>query len=173
MGVEDHRQAAEGVGRLVAAMLTVSDSRTEETDESGRAAMELLRQAGHEIGHYAILRNEPLQVRAEVARLVAEGRTDFLITSGGTGISPRDRTIEALRPLFDRELEGFGELFRLLSFQEVGTAALLSRATAGTVGRSLVFCLPGSRAAVRLAVERLILPEIRHLIAQLRKTPPT
>lgn len=169
MGVEDHKAAARDVGTLVAAMLTVSDTRTADTDESGRIAMELIRQAGHEVGHYAVLRNEPLEVRAAVLRLVADGRVDFIVTSGGTGVSPRDQTIEALRPLFQKELEGFGELFRLLSFQEVGTAALLSRATAGTLGRALVFCLPGSKAAVRLAVEKLILPEIRHLIAQQRK----
>lgn len=169
MGVDDHKAAAAQVDGLAAAVLTVSDSRTEASDESGALMRDLITAAGHRVAHYAVLRNEPEQVRALVARLAAEGTADFIITTGGTGISPRDLSIEAVRPLFGKELEGFGDLFRLLSFHEVGSAALLSRATAGSVGRSVVFCLPGSRAAVRLALEKLILPEVKHLIAQLRK----
>lgn len=170
MGVTDHKETANRqVQTLRAAVLTVSDTRTEADDESGALIRELVTAAGHEVTYHRILRNEMQQVRAEVARIMAEDIADFAITTGGTGISPRDLSIEAVRPLFQKELEGFGDLFRFLSFQEVGSAALLSRATAGSVGRGLVFCLPGSKAAVRLAVERLILPEIRHLISQLRK----
>lgn len=170
MGAEDHKAAASRqVAALAGAVLTVSDTRTEADDASGALIRELLAEAGHRVAHYAILKNDPLAVRAEVARLCAGGGVDFVITTGGTGISPRDLTIEAVRPLFQRELEGFGDLFRYLSYGQVGSAALLSRATAGTVGQALVFCLPGSQAAVRLALEQLILPELRHLIAQLRK----
>src|SRR5690606_36268455 len=96
-------------------------------------------------------------------------RVDFIVVSGGTGMTPRDVTIEACRPLFSKELEGFGELFRMLSYQEIGSAAVMSRAAAGAMGRTMVFCLPGSKAAVRLATERLILPEIRHLISHIRR----
>lgn len=170
MGVEDHKAtAARQVSGLAGAVITVSDTRTEATDESGALMKELITAAGHRVAYYGIVKNEPEQLRELVARLAAAGTADFLITTGGTGISPRDLSIEAVKPLFGKEIEGFGDLFRFLSYQEVGSAALLSRATAGTVGRSVVFCLPGSKAAVRLALEKLILPEVRHLIAQLRK----
>ena len=167
MGVQDHKEAASGLTGLRAAVLTVSDSRTEATDESGKLLIEWIESQGHSIGAYRILKNEPEAVRATVAELALE--VDFLITTGGTGMSPRDLSIEACRPLFTKELEGFGDVFRLLSFQEVGSAAILSRATAGSVGRAMLFCLPGSTAAVRLAAEKLILPEIKHLLSQVRK----
>lgn len=167
MGVEDHREAAAGLGAFRAAILTVSDTRTEATDESGRLMRDLIEAAGHSVAAYRILRNEPDTVRAAVAELAAD--VDFMITTGGTGMSPRDLSIEACRPLFRKELEGFGDIFRLLSYQEIGSAAILSRATGGAVGQAAVFCLPGSKAAVRLALERLILPEIRHLLSQIRK----
>lgn len=167
MGVQDHKEAASGISGLRAAVLTVSDTRTEETDESGKLMIELIEAQGHAIGAYRILKNEPEAVRAAVRELADQ--VDFLITTGGTGMSPRDLSIEACRPLFTKELEGFGDVFRLLSFQEVGSAAILSRATAGSVGRAMLFCLPGSKAAVRLACEKLILPEIKHLLSQVRK----
>jgi len=168
MGVTDHKEAAAALGSLKAAVVTVSDTRTEATDASGRALRELIQAAGHEVVAYRLVKDDLETIRATVAELVPQ--VDFLITTGGTGMSPRDVTIEACRPLFTKELEGFGDLFRLLSFQEVGSAAMLSRAAAGSMGRSMVFCLPGSEAAVRLAAERLILPEIRHLISQIRRT---
>lgn len=167
VGVQDHKEAAAALSAFAAAVLTISDSRTEATDESGKLLQELIRVAGHTIGAYRLVKNEPETVRATVAELA--GQVDFIITTGGTGMSPRDLSIEACRPLFTKELEGFGDVFRLLSFQEIGSAAILSRATGGSVGRALVFCLPGSKAACRLAAERLILPEIKHLIAQVRK----
>jgi molybdenum cofactor biosynthesis protein B len=167
MGVQDHKEAAASLGGLRAAVLTVSDSRTEATDESGKLMRALIEQAGHPPVVYRILRNDPDAVRATVTELIDQ--VDFLITTGGTGMSPRDLTIEACRPLFTKELEGFGDVFRMLSYTEIGSAAILSRATAGSIGPAMLFCLPGSQAAVRLAVERLILPEIKHLIAQVRK----
>lgn len=167
MGVVDHKEAAAHLGNLSAAVLTVSDSRTEATDESGRLLQELILGAGHRIGAYRLVKNEPEVVRQTVTELATQ--VDFIITTGGTGMSPRDLSIEACRPLFTKELEGFGDLFRLLSYEEIGTAAMLSRATGGSVGQALLFCLPGSKAACRLATERLILPEIKHLIAQVRK----
>lgn len=167
MGVQDHKEAAAQLGSFRGAVLTVSDSRTEATDESGKILQELIVAAGHQVGAYRLIKNEMDVVRATVRALAAE--VDFIITTGGTGMSPRDLSIEACRPLFTKELEGFGDVFRLISFQEVGSAAILSRATGGSVGQALVFCLPGSKAAVRLAAERLILPEIKHLLSQVRK----
>ncbi|HEY3367901.1 MAG TPA: molybdenum cofactor biosynthesis protein B [Symbiobacteriaceae bacterium] len=167
MGVQDHKEAAAGLENLSGAVLTISDSRTEATDESGKLLQELILAAGFQVGAYRLVKNEPEAVQALVSELA--GQVDFMITTGGTGMSPRDLTIETLRPLFTKELEGFGDVFRLLSFQEIGSAAILSRATGGSVGRSLVFCLPGSKAACRLATEKLILPEVKHLIAQVRK----
>lgn len=168
--VQEHQADGARLGPLRAAVFTLSDTRSAADDLSGQTIRELLAAAGHEVAHYAIMKDDPGPLRAAVRDLLADGAVDFLVTSGGTGISPRDQTIEALRPLFDKELEGFGDLFRYLSYQDVGTAALLSRATAGTAGRCLIFCLPGSRGAVRLAMEQLILPEIRHLLSQLRKS---
>lgn len=167
MGVQDHKEAASGLGAFSGAVLTVSDSRTEATDESGKILMELIEAAGHAVGAYRLVKNDPEVVRETVRELA--GSVDFIITTGGTGMSPRDLTIESCRPLFTKELEGFGDVFRLISFQEIGSAAILSRATGGSVGRAMVFCLPGSKAAVRLAAEKLILPEIKHLISQVRK----
>lgn len=167
MGVQDHKEAAAHLGSFRGAVLTVSDSRTEATDESGQILKELIVAAGHSVGAYRLIKNEKEFVTATVRELAAE--VDFIITTGGTGMSPRDLTIEACRPLFTKELEGFGDVFRLISFQEIGSAAILSRATGGSVGQALVFCLPGSKAAVRLATERLILPEIKHLLSQVRK----
>jgi molybdenum cofactor biosynthesis protein B len=167
MGAQDHKEAAAALGSFSAAVLTVSDSRTEATDESGRILQELIQGAGHRVGAYRLIRNELSTVRDAVLEL--SGQVDFIITTGGTGMSPRDLSIEACRPLFTKELEGFGDVFRMVSFQEIGSAAILSRATGGVVGRAVVFNLPGSKAAVRLAAEQLILPEIKHLLSQVRK----
>jgi molybdenum cofactor biosynthesis protein B len=155
---------------VTAFVLTVSDSRTLETDTSGQAIAALLAAAGHTVTGRAVVRDEP----AEVTRAIRDGlaRPDLrvIITTGGTGISSRDRTYEAVTTLFDKRLDGFGELFRSLSFEDIGPAAMLSRATAGTIGRNVVFVLPGSEHAVRLAMERLILPELGHLVGQLDRT---
>ena len=166
MGAHDHKSHAERE-RLVArcAVITVSDSKTAETDSSGRAAEELLRGAGHDV-----LRS--LVPNAGVAGAVeaALREHDLVLTIGGTGPSRRDRSVEAVRPLLEKELPGFGELFRALSAKEIGTAAVLSRALLGTTSHGKVACcLPGSESAVRLALKDILLPELRHLLWELRR----
>lgn len=147
-------------------VLTVSDTRTPETDTSGRAIRDLLTAAGHTVAGHAIVRDEPEEVTAQVTRAVADAGVDVILTTGGTGLTSRDGTFEAIDRLLEKRLDGFGELFRMLSFAEIGAAAMLSRATAGTVSRTAVFVLPGSENAVRLAITRLILPEIGHVVQQ-------
>lgn len=145
--------------------LTVSDTRTEETDEGGRTIRELCAAAGHEVAGHALLRDEPDKVAACIRKIAAEGSADVLISTGGTGVSRRDTTYEAVSGLLSKRLDGFGELFRMLSYQDIGSAAMLSRAVAGLVEGSglVVFALPGSPSAVRLGLEKLILPELGHL----------
>jgi len=151
-------------------VLTVSDTRTAETDSSGRAIREFLERAGHQVTGFAIVRDEPTLVTASVKQWLTDAATRVIITTGGTGITTRDGTFEAVDALFEKRLDGFGELFRMLSFDEVGSAAMMSRATAGTVGAKAIFVLPGSEHAVRLAMSRLIVPELGHVAQQLQKT---
>jgi molybdenum cofactor biosynthesis protein B len=150
-------------------VLTVSDSRTADTDTGGRTIRELLEGAGHTVAGHAIVRDEPTQVTAIVRQELQAGRARVIVTTGGTGITSRDGTFEAIDGLLEKRLDGFGELFRMLSFQEIGSAAMMSRATAGTAGRVAIFVLPGSPDAVRLAMTRLILPELGHVIQQLNR----
>jgi molybdenum cofactor biosynthesis protein B len=150
-------------------VLTVSDTRTAETDTSGRAIRQLLEANGHALTGTSVVRDEPSAVTSIIETQLRDPRTRIIITTGGTGISARDSTFEAVSGLFEKRLDGFGELFRMLSFEDIGAAAMLSRATAGTVGRTAVFVLPGSEAAVRLALTRLILPELGHIAQQLEK----
>lgn len=163
----EHR--AKAPASVACCVLTVSDSRTPDTDTSGRAIRQLLEESGHLVTDHAIVKDEPEQVAAYVRAQLADARTQIIITTGGTGITSRDGTFETIDGLLDRRLEGFGELFRMLSFQQIGAAAMLSRATAGTVARKAIFVLPGSEHAVRLAMTRLILPELGHVVQQLRK----
>ncbi len=150
-------------------VLTISDTRTDATDTSGAAIVSMLTAAGHTIAGRRIVKDDPAAIRGTVSDAVASGDHDAVITTGGTGISMRDGTYEALSSLFDRRLDGFGELFRALSYQEIGSAAMLSRATAGIAGRCAIFVLPGSENAVRLAMEKLILPEIGHVVREVRR----
>ena len=150
-------------------VLTVSDTRTAETDTSGRAIRELLEAAGHDVIASALVPDDPAQVTTIVTRQLTDPTTRVIITTGGTGITSRDGTFEAVDRLFDKRLTGFGELFRMLSFDEIGSAAMMSRAAAGTVGTRAIFVLPGSESAVRLAMTRLIVPELGHIAQQLRK----
>jgi molybdenum cofactor biosynthesis protein B len=150
-------------------VLTVSDTRTEANDTGGQAIRELLEGAGHSVSGHAIVKDEPSQVTAIVRTQLADPATQVIISTGGTGISARDTTYEAVTGLLEKRLDGFGELFRMISFHQIGSAAMMSRATAGTVGRKAIFVLPGSPAAVRLAMEKLIVPELGHVVQQLSK----
>ena len=152
------------------AVLTVSDSRTEATDESGPLIRSLLEKAGHVVLRHALLKNDEAKVRAHVAAWLARGDLQAVLITGGTGLGTKDRTIEAVRPLFEKEFLGFGELFRLLSYQEqIGTTAILSRAAAGSANGAVIVSMPGSRAAVDLAMTRILIPELPHLLRELSR----
>ena len=160
-----HRKEAPSSVRCF--VLTISDTRTTADDTSGNAIATALEGAGHVVTGRQIVKDDPAAVREAVQ---AAADVDAVITTGGTGIAARDGTYEALAGLFDKTIDGFGELFRVLSYEQVGSAAMMSRACAGTVGRIAVFALPGSEQAVRLALEKLILPEIGHVVGELRRT---
>ena len=165
--VDQHR--SEGPPIVRCAVITVSDTRTLETDVGGRTIVELLSAAGHEIADRQITRDEP----AEIGRLLAElsGRADIdaVLLTGGTGIGSRDQTYETVSGLLSKPLPGYGELFRMLSYEQVGAAAMLSRAIGGLMGRKVLLTMPGSVAAVQLAMEKLILPELSHLVREARR----
>jgi molybdopterin adenylyltransferase len=164
---EEHKQRAPHSIRCF--VLTVSDTRTEETDTSGRSIAGLLEAAGHQVVGRIVVKDDPVAVRANVERQLASGDVDVIISTGGTGIAARDTTFEAIDSLLEKRLPGFGELFRMLSYEQIGSAAMMSRATAGISARHIVVALPGSEAAVRLAMEKLLLPELGHLVQQARK----
>ena len=162
MASHHHARAA---GEIGCAILTVSDTRTEDTDASGSLIRALLADAGYAIRSYAIVPDEPVAIRAAVTDVVERRDVQALIVTGGTGITSRDVTVESLSSLWTRELPGFGETFRALGFAEIGPTALLSRATAGVMAATFVALLPGSTAACRLAMERLIIPVLGHAVA--------
>ena len=151
---------------IACGILTVSDTRTEVDDTSGQRIRALLEAAGHRVAYYRIVKDEPAQITALVHG--APDAVDVLICNGGTGVARRDTTYEAITRLLDKEISGFGELFRMLSWEQVGAAAMLSRATAGIAGRRVVFSLPGSTKAVELAMTQLILPQLGHLVGLVR-----
>lgn len=153
------------------AVITVSDTRSEETDRSGQIIKQLLLDAGQAVGAYAIVKDEPVQIQAEMGVLCQRSDLDALIFNGGTGIASRDTTYDAIANLLEKTLPGFGELFRFLSYQEIGSRAIASRAVAGVYQSKLVFSLPGSTNAVKLAMQQLILPELVHLVSQIRSAP--
>jgi molybdenum cofactor biosynthesis protein B len=163
----DHRAHAPASVRCF--VLTISDTRTASTDTGGNAVAELLTAAGHTVAGRRIVKDEPTEVAALVKLQAASDHVDAIITTGGTGITRRDSTFEAIDGLLDKRLPGFGELFRMLSFQEVGAAAMLSRACAGTCRGKIVVALPGSENAVRLALTRLLIPELTHLVSETRR----
>ena len=164
---EVHEQhQARGVRQASVAVITASDSRTLETDDSGKIIQTLVTEAGHQVVRYLIVKDELVSIRRAVKE--AWEVADVVLLNGGTGVGPRDVSVEAVRPLLDKSLEGFGELFRAMSFQEIGSAAMMSRALAGVRGEKIVFVLPGSPAACSLALTRLILPELGHLLAMVR-----
>ena len=164
---QEHREEAPGSVRV--AVLTMSDTRGEDDDRSGQVIRTNLGWRGHEVAAYAIVPDDPDRIREHLTAWLADDTVDAIITNGGTGISARDSTYEVVASLLDKRLDGFGELFRMLSWQEIGAAAMLSRAVAGSVGAKAIFSLPGSSNAVRLAMEKLIGPELGHAIHELRK----
>ena len=151
------------------AVITVSDTRSPETDKSGRRIEQLLVAARHTVGFYAIVKDEPEQIRSQIESFSQRADLDVAIFNGGTGIAPRDTTYDAIASLLEKTLPGFGELFRFLNYQDIGSRAMASRAIAGVYQGKLIFSLPGSTNAVQLAMEKLILPELTHLVRQLQK----
>jgi molybdenum cofactor biosynthesis protein B len=163
---EHKRNAPRSVGCFV---LTISDTKTAETDVSGRLIRELLEKAGHEVVGSKIVKDEPSLVEAVVREGCADRRVQAIVMTGGTGITSRDSTYEAVEGMLEKRLPGFGELFRLLSYQEIGPAAMLSRAQAGVVKGRILFSLPGSPNACRFALEKLIMPELGHLVSEVNR----
>jgi molybdenum cofactor biosynthesis protein B len=166
MGHEEHRREAPRSVRIF--VVTASDTRGEAEDESGAFLRTAAAAAGHEVAGYRLVKDEPAEIRAALEEAARAG-AEAIVVNGGTGIAARDRTFEAVAGLLEKRLDGFGELFRMLSFAEIGSAAMLSRAVAGVWQGRVVFSVPGSRAAVRLAWERLIAPEVGHVLRELRK----
>jgi molybdenum cofactor biosynthesis protein B len=164
---QEHKSSAPS--RVRCFVLTVSDTRTAATDTSGNAIADLLTRAGHEVVGRAIVKDDPAEVARTVTQQVADHSVQVVITTGGTGLTSRDSTYEAIDALLEKRLDGFGELFRMLSYHDIGPAAMLSRATAGTARGTFIAALPGSEAAVRLAVTKLLVPELGHIVQQLGK----
>jgi molybdenum cofactor biosynthesis protein B len=164
---QQHREAAAGRGPVACAIVTVSDTRTPETDKSGAAIRERSEAAGHTVVFYRIVPDEPDRIAALLDEIVDATPAQAILLNGGTGIAQRDTTYDALARRLEKTLPGFGELFRMLSFEEIGAAAMLSRATAGVYRGRLVFSMPGSTNAVKLAMDRLIIPELEHLAWEL------
>lgn len=165
-----HREHKEKAKRRVSCgVITVSDTRTEETDTSGKLIREMLDGAGHAAKAYHIIKDDPSQIRPLLEELLGRGDIEAVIINGGTGVAQRDMTYDVVSRMVEKELPGFGELFRMFSYQEIGSAAMLSRALAGTTGGKVLFSVPGSSGAVRLAMEKLILPELPHIVFELNK----
>jgi molybdenum cofactor biosynthesis protein B len=167
VSVAEHKSHAPSA--VACFVLTVSDTRTEATDTGGQAIRHLLETGGHTISGHAIVRDDPEAVTRTVTGWLADAATQVIITTGGTGITSRDGTFEAIDRLLEKRLTGFGELFRMLSYQQIGPAARMSRATAGRAQGKAIFVLPGSPDAVRLAMTKLILPELGHVVQQLQR----
>lgn len=168
MSTTEHKK--EAPIQVACKVITVSDTRTKETDKSGQTMISLLEAAGHVVRDYEIVKDEKEAIREAVVKGCENPAIDVVLTNGGTGIAKRDVTIETVQSMFDKEISGFGELFRMLSYQEdIGSAAILSRAIAGVVKDKAVFSTPGSTGAVKLAMNRLIIPEIGHVVRELKK----
>jgi len=159
---DDHQTESARLAPVRCAVVTISDTRTEETDRSGGLLRVKLEGGGHEVAFYRIVPDEPAVIKEVIEGLA--GKVEVVLFTGGTGISARDRTVEVLTGMLEKELPGFGELFRMLSYDDIGPGAMLSRATAGIYRDTLYFSMPGSLGAVKLAVNELILPELKHLV---------
>lgn len=165
MGSEDHReQAAEAFKQVACSIITCSDTRTEETDTSGQIIREQLETAGHQVASYHLIKDEAAAIEDLLDELTQpNGAARVILINGGTGIAPRDRTYDVVARKLEKTLPGFGEIFRMLSYSEVGAAAMMSRAVAGVYRQKVIISIPGSSNAVRLAMEKLIMPELQHL----------
>jgi molybdenum cofactor biosynthesis protein B len=166
MSVAEHKEKGKrSVGCFV---LTVSDTRDESTDQSGQLIKNLLAEHGHRLAGYRIVKDEPAEIESLLKQTLANAEVEAVIVNGGTGVAPRDGTYEVVDRFLDKRLDGFGEIFRFLSYQDIGSAAIMSRAVAGSAQGKVLISLPGSRGAVELAMRRLILPELGHLVSQLQ-----
>lgn len=170
MSTPSHKEHKHHAPRSVGCMIiTCSDTRTPDTDTSGQLIRKLLKENGHTIAAYHLVKDEPAQIKARITEGVANDSVQAIIINGGTGISRRDSTFEAVDAMLEKRLDGFGEVFRFLTYQEIGSPAIMSRATAGIINGRVLFSTPGSENAVRLAMEKLILPELGHLVKELTK----
>ena len=163
---EHKHHAPRSIGCMV---ITCSDTRTPDTDTSGQLIHKLLKEKGHSVAAYHLVKDEPAQITARITEGLANESVQAIIINGGTGISRRDSTFEAVDAMLEKRLDGFGEVFRYLTYQEIGSPAIMSRATAGIIKGRVLFSTPGSENAVRLAMEKLILPELGHLVKELTK----
>ncbi len=166
MSVAEHK--GKGKKSVSCFIVTISDTRDETTDLSGQLIKSNLANEGHQLSGYRIVKDEPAEIEALLRDVLKQQTVDAVIVNGGTGISPRDGTYEVIVKLLDKRLDGFGEIFRYLSYQDIGSAAIMSRAVAGSAQGKVLISLPGSKGAVGLAMEKLILPEIRHMVSQLQ-----
>lgn len=166
-GTAAHRAAAPDA--VLCAILTISDTRVVETDTSGGVIRDMLRLTGHKVHDYQIVPDDPAVIQHMLSRWITNEEVQAVLTNGGTGISARDTTYDAITAVLEKQIDGFGELFRMLSWQEIGSAAMLSRAVAGVAGNTLIVAMPGSTNAVRLAMTKLIVPELGHLVYEINK----
>lgn len=167
MSLLEHKQnALENINIMV---LTISDTRDEQTDKSGQLMMELINSHHFNVQKYKIVKDERKEILSEVIDGIHQTKIDVILTNGGTGLSNRDVTLDVIEQVIDRQIPGFGELFRMLSYEEIGSAAILSRAIGGIAKGTVIFSMPGSIGAVRLAMEKLILPELSHIMKEIRK----
>lgn len=167
MGYQEHKHKAHK--SVSCAVLTISDTRTEHDDESGRFVRQKLSETGHRVILHCILKNEADSIKHKIYELLKEEEVQVIITMGGTGASRRDVTVETIHPILEKELDGFGELFRFLTYGEIGTGSIMSRAIAGIAERKVILCLPGSPEAAKLAMDKIILPELGHLVMEATK----
>ncbi len=164
MGYHEHKHSA--LKSVNCAVVIVSDSRTEQDDESGKLIKQRLADDKHNVVSYGILKNDRAAIRLKIEELVAQTELQVIITSGGTGASHRDVTVDTIEPMLEKRLDGFGELFRQLTYQEIGTGSILSRAVAGIINGKVILCFPGSLNAATLAMDKIILPELGHLVRE-------
>ena len=167
MGYQEHKHKAPK--SVSCAVLTISDTRTEQDDESGRFVRQKLSETGHRVILHCILKNEADSIKHKIHELLKEEEVQVIIIIGGTGVSRRDVTIETIHPILEKELDGFGELFRFLTYGEIGTGSIMSRAIAGIAERKVILCLPGSPEAAKLVMDNIILPELGHLVMEATK----